>query len=94
MTLLMDLFQTAPLDRAVKLTLIVNAQPLGSIESHPDDRWVLRFSTEPALAFHAPEELLTFLDQVYDAGGWQIGIDFTADPETEYSLQHDRGAES
>jgi hypothetical protein len=90
----MDLFQTAPLDRTVQLTLIVNAQPLALIESHPDNRWILSFSTEPALAFPAPEELLTFLDQVYDTGGWQIGIDFPTAPETEYSLQHDRGAES
>lgn len=55
---------------------------------------VVSFSTEPALAFHAPEELLTFLDQVYNPGEWQIGIDFTTAQETESSLQHDRGAES
>ncbi|KAM3114026.1 hypothetical protein [Phormidesmis sp. 146-33] len=90
----MDLFQTAPLDRTAQLTLIVNAQPLGLIESHPNNQWVLSFSTEPALAFHAPEKLLTFLDQVYDTGGWQIGIDFTTAQETEFGLQHDRGAES
>jgi hypothetical protein len=81
----MDLFQTAPLDRTAQLTLIVNAQSLGLIESTPNNRWVLSFSTEPALAFHAPEELLTFLDEVYDSGKWQIGIDFTTAQKAEYT---------